>query len=85
MSSFRIARGVRLKRTASGQSVLLVPEGIVELSETAADTIALVDGTRDAAAIARELSERYEDPADDLLADVSALLEAFEFRGYVTK
>ncbi|MCC7411520.1 MAG: pyrroloquinoline quinone biosynthesis peptide chaperone PqqD [Gammaproteobacteria bacterium] len=40
--------------------VLLYPEGVVKLNETAAAILALCDGHRSAADIAATLSERYE-------------------------
>ena len=80
---FRLARGVRLKTTDCGAQMLLVPEGVVTLNETAADTLALVDGARDADQIATELALAYEAEPAHLLDDVRAVLDAFVERGFV--
>ena len=63
--------------------MLLVPEGIVKLNETAAATLELVDGARDTSDIAQALSERFDAPAADLEHDVRTLLDAFVARGFV--
>jgi len=84
MNAYRLARGVRLQRKPDGASVLLVPEGIVELNASAASALALLDGTRDAPAIARILGESYEADPSELASDVRALLDDFAGRGFVT-
>ena len=63
--------------------MILVPEGIVKLNETAAATLELVDGTRDTSDIAQALTERFDASASDLEPDVRALLDAFVARGFV--
>ena len=83
--SYRLARGVRLHRDGDGASVLLVPEGIVSLNQSAAETLALVDGGRDAGAIARALAERFEALPAELESDVRTLLDDFVMRGYVVR
>ena len=84
MGEYRLARGVRLQRGAGGEMVLLVPEGIVALNESAAATLELLDGKRDEPAIAELLAERFEADAAVLADDVRSLLEDFRERGYVT-
>lgn len=82
-SRYRLARGVRLKTTDCGEALLLVPEGIVRLSDTAAATLELIDGTRAAGDVAKTLTERFEADEADVARDVDELLAAFVRRGYV--
>jgi pyrroloquinoline quinone biosynthesis protein D len=64
----RLAKGVRLQTdSTSNKSVLLFPEGIVELNETAHEILSHCDG-RTLSEIVRALAEEYD-------ADVSALAE----------
>ncbi len=83
MSVYRFAPGIRLRESDCGKAMLLVPEGIVNLSDTASATLACVDGTRDDVAIARELATKYDAPETALLADVRDLLDALATRGYL--
>ena len=66
----RLARGVRLQidRT-TGKSVLLFPEGILELNETAQEILMRCDG-RTLSGIAGALAEEYEIDLATLAADV---------------
>lgn len=63
--------------------MLLVPEGIVKLNETAAAILEFVDGARDTGDIARALSERFDADPVELERDVRSLLDAFVARGFV--
>jgi len=60
----RLAKGVRLQTdSATGKSVLLFPEGIIELNETAHEILSRCDG-RTLGEIVRALAEEYDmDPA----------------------
>ena len=80
--AYRLARGVRLHRSGEG-ATLLVPEGIVELSDSAAAILELVDGQRDEAEIAMVLAERFEAPVAELTRDVAELIAALVERGFV--
>ena len=80
---YRLARGVRLRTGDCGEAMMLVPEGVVRLSETAAAVLELVDGQRDTADIARTLEERFDAGAAEVARDVDELLAAFVRRGYV--
>ncbi len=82
LAVYRLARGVRLRTQPEGE-MLLVPEGVVKLNETAAATLALVDGTRDERAIAIELARSYDTEPDAVEPDVRALIAAFVERGYL--
>lgn len=70
----KFARGVRFRRLPDGAGVLLVPEGVVNLSETAASVAELVDGVRTAVDIAVELARSFDAPRERIEADVDELL-----------
>ena len=55
--------------SATGRSVLLFPEGIVELNETAHEILSRCDG-RTLAEIVNELLKEYDDDSKGLVADV---------------
>ncbi len=79
----RLARGHRVQfEQAQKCDVLLYPEGVVQLNESAAVILKLVDGTRTAADIAAELNRQY--PGEDLTADVREFLEIANARGWIT-
>jgi coenzyme PQQ biosynthesis protein PqqD len=80
----KLARGVRLRREADGSTLLLVPEGIVELNEPAAAALELANGTRSTDEIVAALAEQFDDPGGTLRADVRALLADLTERGFVT-
>jgi pyrroloquinoline quinone biosynthesis protein D len=84
-TTYRLARGVRLRREDDGSARLLVPEGIIDLNETAAATLALADGVRTFEDIVATLAERYDAPPDVVAADVRELLDTFAERGYVAR
>ena len=65
-----LAKGVRLQiDSATGKNVLLYPEGIVELNETAHDILSRCDG-RTLGEIICKLAEEYEADSNALAADV---------------
>jgi pyrroloquinoline quinone biosynthesis protein D len=73
----RLARGVRLQTDSkTGNSVLLFPEGVLELNETAQDIVTRCDG-RTVGEIIETLAEEYDvDPkmlADDVREALSDL------------
>jgi pyrroloquinoline quinone biosynthesis protein D len=65
---------------ARQRSVLQYPEGAVLLNDTAAEILALCDGTRTLAEIAAVLEERY---GADVLDDVRSYLEQMADRELV--
>lgn len=70
----RLARGVRLQvDSTTGKSVLLFPEGIVELNETAQEILTRCDG-RSLSDIARALAEEYDVDRATLVADAREVL-----------
>jgi pyrroloquinoline quinone biosynthesis protein D len=79
----RLGRGVRLQIDyATGKSVLLFPEGIVELNETAQEILARCDG-RALSDIARALAEEYEVDLATLAVDVREILADLQRRKLV--
>lgn len=79
-----MSRGVRMRTEPDGSTLLLVPEGILRLNESAAAILALVDGTRTIDEIVDALGERFEIPREDLVRDVGELIDRLTLRGYVT-
>lgn len=76
----RLARGVRLQTDAStGNSVLLFPEGVLELNESAQEILSRCDG-RTVSEIIQKLAQEYDiDPAM-LDADVRETLTDLQRR-----
>jgi pyrroloquinoline quinone biosynthesis protein D len=65
-----LAKGVRLQiDSTTGKGVLLYPEGIVELNETAHEILSRCDG-RTLGEIVCELAKEYEADSNALAADV---------------
>uniref|UniRef100_UPI00334183C9 pyrroloquinoline quinone biosynthesis peptide chaperone PqqD n=1 Tax=Castellaniella defragrans TaxID=75697 RepID=UPI00334183C9 len=74
--------GVRLRHDlARGGWVLLAPERIVTLDDTAQAVVALADGRRDLATIAGILAKEYAVGGDDILADVIELVVSLRDSG----
>ena len=70
----RLARGVRLQTdSATGKGVLLFPEGIVELNETAQEILVRCDG-RTLSDIVNDLAEEYDSDPEALATDVRETL-----------
>jgi pyrroloquinoline quinone biosynthesis protein D len=70
----RLARGVRLQTDSkTGNSVLLFPEGVLELNETAQDIVSRCDG-RTVGEIIHTLAEEYDIDPQMLGADVRETL-----------
>ncbi len=73
-----LAPGVRLQNDRlTGKSVLLYPEGILELNETARDLAVRCNGQVTIADILTALTDEYDCAAHDLRADVLDCLEEF--------
>ena len=76
----RLAKGVRLQTdSTTGKNVLLFPEGIVELNETAHEILSRCDG-RTLSEIVRELAEDYDADVAALAADVRETLAGLQQR-----
>jgi pyrroloquinoline quinone biosynthesis protein D len=70
----RLARGVRMQiDPATGKGVVLFPEGILELNETAQEIITRCDG-HTVSEIVQRLVEEYEVDLEILAADVRETL-----------
>jgi pyrroloquinoline quinone biosynthesis protein D len=66
----KLVRGVRLQADSkTGNSVLLFPEGVLELNETAQEILARCDG-RTVGEIIQALAQEYEVDPENLAADV---------------
>ncbi|NLJ12431.1 MAG: pyrroloquinoline quinone biosynthesis peptide chaperone PqqD [Gammaproteobacteria bacterium] len=71
----RIRRGFRLQwEPAQSCHVLLYPEGMIQLNDSAAHILKLVDEQRSVAQIISQLQEQFPD-APDLSDDVLAFME----------
>lgn len=76
----RLAKGVRLQiDAATNQNVLLYPEGLIELNETAHEILSRCDG-RTFAEIVAELAKEYEADPGALAADVRETLSDLQGR-----
>jgi len=84
-TTYRLARGIRLRREADGSVLMLVPEGIITLNDTAYAALELADGERPITAIASLLAARFDAPDGALEADVADLFEEFAVRGYLLR
>lgn len=79
----RLARGVRFQiDSTTGKGVLLFPEGILELNETAQEILSHCDG-RTLGEIVRVLAEQYEADLATLAADVRETLADLQQRKLV--
>ncbi len=75
-----LARGVRLQTDSkTGNSVLLFPEGILELNETAEEIVTRCDG-RTVSEITEALAEEYNIDLEMLAADVRETLADLQRR-----
>ena len=75
-----LARGVRLQTDSkTGNSVLLFPEGVLELNETAQEIVTRCDG-RTVARIVQALAEEYDADPKMLGADVRDTLADLQQR-----
>ena len=75
-----LARGVRLQTDSkTGNSVLLFPEGVLELNETARDILTRCDG-RTVTEIIQGLAQEYDVDPDALAADVRETLANLQRR-----
>ncbi|WP_075183103.1 pyrroloquinoline quinone biosynthesis peptide chaperone PqqD [Pantoea sp. 1.19] len=76
-------RGYRLQwEAAQDCHVILYPEGMAKLNDSAAAILLLVDGQRTLAAIVNALQQRFPE-AGDLADDVAAFLEQARMQKWV--
>ncbi|AEU36904.1 pyrroloquinoline quinone biosynthesis peptide chaperone PqqD [Granulicella mallensis] len=77
----RLAPGCRLHPT---ESVLLIPEGALNLHGPAREILQQLDGKRTVEDVVQELLKQYAGaPADDIRKDVVDLLERMQGHGVV--
>jgi pyrroloquinoline quinone biosynthesis protein D len=75
-----LARGVRLQiDSRTGNAVLLYPEGILELNETAREILTRCDG-RTVSEIVQALAEEYNVDVEMLAADIRETLTDLQRR-----
>lgn len=75
-----LARGARLQTDSStGNSVLLFPEGVLELNETAQEILSRCDG-RTVTEIIRALADEYDVDPEMLAGDVRETLADLQRR-----
>jgi len=70
-----LAPGVRFRRSADGQGALLIPEGVVNLNDSAAAIVELLDGQRTVDEIAALLAERYGIDLAVVRSDIEDLVQ----------
>jgi len=76
----RLAKGVRLQTdSTTGRSVLLFPEGIIELNETAHEILSRCDGRR-LSEIVHALAEEYDADLEMVATDVRETLADLQRR-----
>ena len=76
----KLARAVRLQSDSkTGNSVLLFPEGVLELNETAQEILTRCDGRR-VSEIIQALAEEYDADPEMLAADVRETLADLQRR-----
>lgn len=79
-----LAPGVRLRTDPlNGQSLLLYPEGVLELEEPAAAILRLCEPPRTVADIITALAEIYEASSGEIAGDVREYLASLTRRGLV--
>lgn len=61
--------------------VLLYPEGVVKLNESAAEVLKMLDGSRSIAAVVSDLSARFD--GADVGPDVLEFLEVAHAKGWI--
>jgi pyrroloquinoline quinone biosynthesis protein D len=68
---------------AQQKHVILYPEGLVELSDSAAEILKLCDGTRDVSEVVTALENKFE--TTGLMEDVAEFLEAALENGWTNE
>jgi pyrroloquinoline quinone biosynthesis protein D len=79
----KLSPGVRLQNSEARGAMLLAPERILELDETAQAIVAQFDGTKRISEIAAALAKEYDEKADVIRADIEILLKDLIAKGYV--
>ena len=78
----RLSPKMRLQwEKAQGAHVLLYPEGMIQLNESAAVILELCDGSRTADQVVGELAQRFDAPG--LEDDISEFLDTARSHGWI--
>ncbi len=81
----RFARGVRLQEDkARSQWIVMAPERMFVLDETALEVLRMVDGARDVEAIVDALATRFEAAREEIASDVRPMLDDLVAKGALT-
>lgn len=82
---YRLRPGWRLQwEQTQERHVLLYPEGMVQLNDSAGAILSLLDGQRDVTALIDELARRYpQAPAEELAHDVREFLADATQQGWI--
>jgi pyrroloquinoline quinone biosynthesis protein D len=65
------------------KTVILYPEGMVELNQSSAEILKLCDGTRQLSQLVQELEIKFE--TSNLTADISAFLDVALANGWISQ
>lgn len=79
----RFGKGVKLRRDPNGSAMLLVPETALELNESAAAALELVDGERTFNEIVAAVTERFEVSSADAREDIGDMFGRLAERGFI--
>ncbi len=83
-SVFKLARLFRLQWEPAQQAhVLLYPEGMVKLNDSAGEIMTRVDGVRTVADIVADLEQKFE--TTGLLEDVTGFMEVAHGQGWIRR
>lgn len=81
-----LPRHVRLRfDRARGIWILLAPERVLLPDEIAVKVLGLCDGTRSVGDLAAELAQTYQAPAEEIEADVTAMLQDLADKGFLAE
>jgi pyrroloquinoline quinone biosynthesis protein D len=80
-----LPRHIKMRHDAARDRwIILAPERVFTPDPIAVAVLQLCDGARSLEAIATELAETYNAPQDQILADITALLQELADKGVVT-
>lgn len=80
----RLAPGVRLREDkVRDQWTLVAPERMFVLDEIALEILRACDGKNPIGTIADDFAKRFDAPRDEILADISEMLQGFWEKGVI--
>ena len=84
-SAPRLPRHIKLRHDAArGRWIILAPERLFSPDAVAVAVLKLCDGSRTVEQIVLELAQAYSAPQDQILTDVTAMLQELADKGVVT-